>query len=386
MLEICLLGATGSIGSQVLDLIREKREQYKLVAFSFNQSIDKALEIIEEFEPKLVSCGDEKNVKKIKQAFPKVIVSYGNKGLQQVATFDCICPMVINALVGSIGLLPTMSAIERGRNVYLANKETLVIGGEIVMDRAKEMGVKIIPIDSEHSAIAQIIEKRNHDEIKKLYITASGGAFRDLKREDLIDVTVDDALKHPNWKMGPKITIDCATMMNKGFELIEAHYLFSMPMDKITAILHKESVVHSMVEFEDGSIFAQMGSSDMHLPIKYAMECPSHSASNIIKPLDILKVGALHFEELSTERYPMLQYAIDAINKGGIYPTLLNAANEAAVKLFLNRKIKFLDIESIVKKTLESEEFENFTKGPLTIAKIMSVDELVKISILSKYQ
>ena len=386
MLEICLLGATGSIGSQVLDLIREKREQYKLVAFSFNQSIDKALEIIEEFEPKLVSCGDEKNVEKIKQAFPKVIVSYGNKGLQQVATFDCICPMVINALVGSIGLLPTMSAIERGRNVYLANKETLVIGGEIVMDRAKEMGVKIIPIDSEHSAIAQIIEKRNHDEIKKLYITASGGAFRDLKREDLIDVTVDDALKHPNWKMGPKITIDCATMMNKGFELIEAHYLFSMPMDKITAILHKESVAHSMVEFEDGSIFAQMGSSDMHLPIKYAMEGPSHSASNIIKPLDILKVGALHFEELSTERYPMLQYAIDAINKGGIYPTLLNAANEAAVKLFLNRKIKFLDIESIVKKTLESEEFENFTKGPLTIAKIMSVDELVKISILSKYQ
>lgn len=386
MLEICLLGATGSIGSQVLDLIREKREQYKLVAFSFNQSIDKALEIIEEFEPKLVSCGDEKNVEKIKQAFPKVIVSYGNKGLQQVATFDCICPMVINALVGSIGLLPTMSAIERGHNVYLANKETLVIGGEIVMDRAKEMGVKIIPIDSEHSAIAQIIEKRNHDEIKKLYITASGGAFRDLKREDLIDVTVDDALKHPNWKMGPKITIDCATMMNKGFELIEAHYLFSMPMDKITAILHKESVVHSMVEFEDGSIFAQMGSSDMHLPIKYAMEGPSHSASNIIKPLDILKVGALHFEELSTERYPMLQYAIDAINKGGIYPTLLNAANEAAVKLFLNRKIKFLDIESIVKKTLESEEFENFTKGPLTIAKIMSVDELVKISILSKYQ
>ena len=375
MLEICLLGATGSIGSQVLDLIREKREQYKLVAFSFNQSIDKALEIIEEFEPKLVSCGDEKNVEKIKQTFPKVIVSYGNKGLQQVATFDCICPMVINALVGSIGLLPTMSAIERGRNVYLANKETLVIGGEIVMDRAKEMGVKIIPIDSEHSAIAQIIEKRNHDEIKKLYITASGGAFRDLKREDLIDVTVDDALKHPNWKMGPKITIDCATMMNKGFELIEAHYLFSMPMDKITAILHKESVVHSMVEFEDGSIFAQMGSSDMHLPIKYAMEGPSHSASNIIKPLDILKVGALHFEELSTERYPMLQYAIDAINKGGIYPTLLNAANEAAV-----------DIESIVKKTLESEEFENFTKGPLTIAKIMSVDELVKISILSKYQ
>lgn len=386
MLEICLLGATGSIGSQVLDLIREKREQYKLVAFSFNQSIDKALEIIEEFEPKLVSCGDEKNVEKIKQAFPKVIVSYGNKGLQQVATFDCICPMVINALVGSIGLLPTMSAIERGRNVYLANKETLVIGGEIVMDRAKEMGVKIIPIDSEHSAIAQIIEKRNHDEIKKLYITASGGAFRDLKREDLIGVTVDDALKHPNWKMGPKITIDCATMMNKGFELIEAHYLFSMPMDKITAILHKESVVHSMVEFEDGSIFAQMGSSDMHLPIKYAMEGPSHSASNIIKPLDILKVGALHFEELSTERYPMLQYAIDAINKGGIYPTLLNAANEAAVKLFLNRKIKFLDIESIVKKTLESEEFENFTNGPLTIAKIMSVDELVKISILSKYQ
>lgn len=386
MIELCLLGATGSIGCQVLDLIREKRDKYRLAAFSFGHNINKALEIVEEFEPDLVCAIEELDADRIKEKFPKVNVTFGNKGLQQVATYDCLCPKVINALVGAVGLTPTLSAIEVGRDVYLANKETLVIGGEIVMAKAKEMGVKIIPIDSEHSAIFQLLNGNNIDDVKRIIITASGGSFRDKSREELVDVTKADALNHPNWNMGAKITIDSATMMNKGFELIEAHYLFDLPMDKIGYIMHKESIIHSLVEFLDGSVFAQMATSDMRLPIKYALEYPSHSYTELVEPLDLIKVGTLHFEELSTTRFPMLGYAIDAINRGNIYPTILNAANEVAVGLFLEDKIKFLDIEKIVKEALDNPIYEKFTSGELTIPKIMSVDELVRIQILTKYR
>lgn len=386
MIELCLLGATGSIGCQVLDLIREKRDKYRLAAFSFGHNINKALEIVEEFEPDLVCAIEELDADRIKEKFPKVNVTFGNKGLQQVATYDCLCPKVINALVGAVGLTPTLSAIEVGRDVYLANKETLVIGGEIVMSKAKEMGVKIIPIDSEHSAIFQLLNGNNIDDVKRIIITASGGSFRDKSREELVDVTKADALNHPNWNMGAKITIDSATMMNKGFELIEAHYLFDLPMDKIGYIMHKESIIHSLVEFLDGSVFAQMATSDMRLPIKYALEYPSHSYTELVEPLDLVKVGTLNFEELSTTRFPMLGYAIDAINRGNIYPTILNAANEVAVGLFLEDKIKFLDIEKIVKEALDNPIYEKFTSGELTIPKIMSVDELVRIQILTKYR
>ena len=386
MIELCLLGATGSIGGQVLDLIREKRNVYRLAAFSFGHNINKALEIVEEFEPDLVCAIEEFDANVIKEKFPKVKVTFGNKGLQQVATHDCLCPKVINSLVGAVGLLPTLSAIEVGRDVYLANKETLVIGGEIVMAKAKEMGVKIIPIDSEHSAIFQLLNGNNIDDVKRIIITASGGSFRDKTREELVDVTKEDALNHPNWSMGSKITIDSATMMNKGFELIEAHYLFDLPMDKIDYIMHKESIIHSFVEFLDGSVFAQMATSDMRLPIKYALEYPSHSYTELVERLDLVKVGALHFEELSTTRFPMLGYAIEAIKRGNIYPTILNAANEVAVGLFLKDKIKFLEIENIVKEALDNPIYEKFTSGDLTIPKIMSVDELVRIQILTKYQ
>lgn len=386
MVELCLLGATGSIGSQVLDLIREKRDVYRLAAFSFGHNIEKALEIVEEFEPDLVCAVEELDAKKIKEQFPKVTVTYGNKGLQQVATHNCICPKVINALVGAVGLTPTLSAIEMGRDVLLANKETLVIGGEIVMAKAKEAGVKIIPIDSEHSAIFQLLNGYDKEDLKRIIITASGGSFREKSREELENVTKEDALNHPNWKMGAKITIDSATMMNKGFELIEAHYLFDLPMEKISYILHKESIIHSMIEFKDGSMFAQMASSDMRLPIKYALEYPSHSSTELVEKLDLVKVGCLHFAELSLERYPMLAYAIEAINKGSIYPTILNAANEVAVGLFLEGKIKFLDIEKIVKEALDNSIYEKFVNGDLTITKIMSVDELVRIQILTKYR
>jgi 1-deoxy-D-xylulose-5-phosphate reductoisomerase len=386
MLEICLLGATGSIGGQVLDLIREKRHYYKLVAFSFGHNIDLALEIVEEFEPELVCAIEEVDALKIKEAFPKVNVTFGNKGLQQVATHNCICPRVINALVGSVGLVPTLSAIEVGRDVYLANKETLVIGGEIVMAKAKEMNVNIIPIDSEHSAIYQILSGNNIDDVEKIIITASGGSFRDLTRDQLVNVTKEQALNHPNWKMGNKITIDSATMMNKGFELIEAHYLFDLPMEKIQYIMHRESIIHSLVEFKDGSVFAQLASSDMRLPIKFALEHPSHSTSTIVEKLDLLKISTLHFERLSLDRFPMLRFAIKAIKRGNIYPTILNAANEVAVGLFLEDKISFLDIERIVEEALDDTIFDKFLNGPLTIPKIMSVDELVRIHILTKYR
>ena len=386
MIELCLLGATGSIGSQVLDIIREKRDDYRLAAFSFGHNIDRALEIVEEFEPDLVCAIEELDANKIKEKFPRVNVTYGNKGLQQVATHKCICPKVINALVGAVGLTPTLSAIEIGRDVLLANKETLVIGGEIVMAKAKEMGVNIIPIDSEHSAIFQLLNGYPKEDLDRIIITASGGSFRDKTRDELENVTREDALNHPNWKMGAKITIDSATMMNKGFELIEAHYLFDLPMEQISYIMHKESIIHSMIEFKDGSVFAQMATSDMRLPIKYALEYPSHSSTEVVEKLDLVKVGALHFEELSLERYPMLGYAIDAIKRGNIYPTILNAANEVAVGLFLENKIKFLDIEKIVKETLNNPIYEKFISGDLTIPKIMSVDELVRIQILTMYR
>ena len=386
MIELCLLGATGSIGGQVLDLIREKRDYYRLAAFSFGHNINKALDIIEEFEPDLVCAVEELDAKRVKEVFPKVEVTFGNKGLQQVATHNCLCPKVINALVGSVGLTPTLSAIEVGRDVFLANKETLVIGGEIVMAKAKEMGVKIVPIDSEHSAIFQLLNGNNIEDVRRIIITASGGSFRDKTRAELENVTKEDALNHPNWSMGAKITIDSATMMNKGFELIEAHYLFDLPMDKISYIMHRESIIHSFVEFLDGSMFAQMATSDMRLPIKYALEYPNHSYTEMVERLDLLKVGSLHFEELSLERFPMLGYAIDAIKRGNIYPTILNAANEVAVGLFLEERISFLDIEKIVKEALDNPIYEKFTTGELTLPKIMSVDELVRIQILTKYR
>lgn len=381
MKNVCLLGATGSIGTQVLDLIRERNDEYNLVSMSFNTNFEKAQEIIDEFHPILV-CSYSGINDSFRLKNPNLKIVTGDEGLIKVANFDADNPIVVNSLVGSVGLLPTVKAIEDGRDVYLANKETLVIGGEIVMAKAEEYGVEIIPIDSEHSAIKQIIDGRCHDDIKRLIITASGGSFRDLKREELVNVTKEDALKHPNWHMGAKITIDSATMMNKGFELIEAHYLFNIPMEQIEPILHRESIVHSMVEFKDGSIFAQIGSSDMHLPIKYALEGPRHTASSCIEPLSLTKLSNLHFEVLDTERYPMVTYAIAAIKKGGIYPTILNAANEAAVHLFLKGEIKFLDIERIVKESLANPKYQIYTNEELTLDLILKVDKIVKEDVL----
>lgn len=380
MKNVILLGATGSIGSQTLDIIRNNPE-YSLVAFSFGHNIKKTMEIIEEFNPKVVCGVNASDIFKLKESYNNIEFVYGEIGLQQIVTYHTDNPVVVNALVGAVGLMPTACAIENGRDVYLANKETLVIGGEIIMKKAKEKNVKIIPIDSEHSAIFQLLNGNKKDEIEKLIITASGGSFRDKTKEELENVTKEEALNHPNWKMGEKITIDSATMMNKGFELIEAHYLFDLDIDKIVPIIHKESVIHSMIEFVDGSIYAQMASSDMHLPILYALENPHHVKNDLVEKIDLAKIGSLHFEEVAYEKYPLLTAAIESLKKGKLQCTILNAANEAAVKLFLEEKIKFLDIEKLVIEALNNPAFQGFNEGEISLPKIMALHELVYQSI-----
>lgn len=376
MRNVILLGATGSIGTQVLDIIRNN-ENYKLVAFSFGHNKERAREILIEFEPEMVCGVNGSDINELEDEFPKLAYVVGDLGLQTIVAYDTQNPLVINALVGAVGLMPTAVAIENGRDVLLANKETLVIGGEVIMQKAKDKGVKIIPIDSEHSAIFQLLEGKNKSDIKRLLVTASGGSFRDKTREALANVTKEDALNHPNWKMGQKITIDSATMMNKGFELIEAHYLFNIDIEKIIPIMHRESIVHSMIEFNDGAIFAQMGTADMRLPIQYAMEYPRHLSHECFESLDLVKVGTLHFEEVSFERYPLVKCAIDSLQKGKLQCTILNAANEAAVKLFLEEKIKFLEIENIIINALNNPKYQKFNEGDVSIPKIMVLHEMV---------
>ena len=374
--NIILLGGTGSIGTQVLEIIKNDIN-YNLYGFSFGDNIVKAKEIIDEFKPKVVCCKNAKDVIVLSDLYKDIEFLSGDAGLQQLASIKVDNKIFINALVGAVGLVPTMAAIENGNDVLLANKETLVIAGSLVTKRAFEKNVKIIPIDSEHSAIFQLLNEQNKKDIKNLIITASGGAFRDLNREQLSNVKKEDALNHPNWKMGQKITIDCATMMNKGFELIEAYHLFNINIDNIIPIIHRQSIIHSMVEFKDGVIFAQMGVSDMRVPIKYALDYPNHTSHELFQTLDLTKIKTLNFEEVSFDRYPLVKCAIEAVKKGGINTTILNAANEAAVKLFLEDKIEFLEIEKIIVETLENQKYQVFNNGELTISKILMVNEMV---------
>lgn len=371
-MNIILLGASGSIGTQVLDIIREFKNDFKLISFSVGKSVDKAKKIIEEFKPKMVCVKNEDDMKLLKNMYKDISFTYGDNGLLDIIDFD---GLVVNALVGSVGLKPTVKALETKHDLALANKETLVMAGDIVMPLAKKNHCKVLPIDSEHSAIYQCL--KNEKDVKRLIITASGGSFRDKKREELINVTVSDALKHPNWSMGHKITIDSATMMNKGFEVIEAHHLFDIPYNRIDTVLHKESIVHSMVEFNDSSILAQMGTPDMRMPILHALSYGKRLNYN--SRLNLIG-KQLTFNELSKNRYPCLDYAYKAGVAGGIMPAVLNAANEAAVMLFLDNKIKFLQIEEIVK-----EELDNAVNFIPTLDDIIKLDFEIKERINKKY-
>ncbi|MBU5341089.1 1-deoxy-D-xylulose-5-phosphate reductoisomerase [Caldifermentibacillus hisashii] len=353
MKGISLLGATGSIGTQTIDIIRSNRDQFELVAIAVGKNLELTREIINEFHPKLVSVQNQADAAILQREFAGISkILSGDEGLIEVAVHPD-ANLFVNAILGSVGLVPTLNAIEAGKTIALANKETLVTAGHIVMARARDRKVPVLPVDSEHSAIFQCLQGERQKNIERLIITASGGSFRDNTREQLLDVTIEDALHHPNWSMGAKITIDSATMMNKGLEVIEAHWLFDQPYDKIDVLLHRESTVHSMVEFHDGSIIAQLGSPDMRIPIQYALTYPERTPTNAAR-LDLTELGTLHFQKMDFNRYRCLRFAYEAGRRGGTLPVVLNAANEVCVQAFLNGKIKFLEIEDVIEWALEN--------------------------------
>ncbi|WP_210618295.1 1-deoxy-D-xylulose-5-phosphate reductoisomerase [Mammaliicoccus lentus] len=352
MKNIAILGASGSIGQQALDVIREHATDFNLVAFSVGKNIAYAQNIINEFKPDIVSVQYEEDIEKLSHLNVEIV--HGDKGLLAVSTYHKT-DLLLNSILGSIGLKPTMAAIEAGIDIALANKETLVVAGELVMNKAKEKNVKILPVDSEHSAIFQCLHGENNQNINKLIITASGGSFRDLTRDELKNVTLEDALNHPNWSMGQKITIDSATMMNKGLEVIEAKWLFDLNIDQIETILHKESIIHSMVEFNDSSIIAQLGTPDMRTPIQYAFTYPERAPRDAER-LNLSQIGQLNFKEMDFNRFKCIKLAYKALSIGGTMPVVLNAVNEVAVGKFLNKEISFLDIERMIEKEMKEHQ------------------------------
>ena len=351
MKKIAILGSTGSIGTQTLDVVRANKD-IQVLGISAGRNILKLEEQVREFHPRLVAVWDEQAAKdlQIRIADLPVEVVSGMDGLLQLARMD-ETDILVTAVVGMIGIRPTMEAICAGKDIALANKETLVTAGHLIMPLAKEKGVQILPVDSEHSAIFQAIHGENKKEIHKLLITASGGPFRGRKREDLQQVTVADTLKHPNWVMGQKITVDSATLVNKGLEVMEARWLFDMDLDHIQVVVQPQSIVHSMVEFKDGAVMAQLGTPDMRLPIQYALYYPERRYLDGER-LDFHKLRQIIFEEPDMDTFLGLPMAIQAAQAGGSMPTVFNAANELAVKLFLQEKIRFLDIYQIIGQSM----------------------------------
>lgn len=351
MKKISILGVTGSIGTQTLNIIQNNEERFQLVAMSAGHNIPLVEQTIERFQPKLVSVMEEADAERLRVRYPNTSFVSGAIGLKEVATYES--DLLITAVVGSVGLEPTLAAIEARIPIALANKETLVAAGHIVMKRAKELGVPIIPVDSEHSALFQAMNGENPKTIHRLIITASGGSFRHLTRDELANVTVEQALAHPNWAMGNKLTIDSATMMNKGLEVIEAHHLFNLPFDQIDCVMHRESIIHSIVEFCDTSMIAQLGSPDMRVPIQYAMTYPDRISMQEPKPLDLVALGQMNFETLDLNRFKALALAYEAGRTGGSLPTVMNAANEVAVAAFMEGRISFLQIDEMVERSME---------------------------------
>lgn len=355
MKKISILGSTGSIGTQTLDIVRINNDA-EVVALSAHKNIDLLEKQIREFNPKVVAIWEEADAKilsdKVKDL--DVRVCFGMDGLIEVASV-CDADIVVTAVVGMIGIEPTIAAIKANKDIALANKETLVCAGHIIMPLAKDMGINIYPVDSEHSAIFQCLDKNNP--IKKILLTASGGPFRGFSKEELENVTLEDALKHPNWSMGKKITIDSATMINKGLEIIEASHLFDVDIDDIEVVIQKESIIHSMVEFKDNGILAQLGTPDMKLPISYAIFFPERRYISEER-VDFSKLATLNFSKPDLDVFEGLKMAISAGKKGGSAPTVLNAANEWAVDKFLNKKIGFTDIARLIGLAIENHQFK----------------------------
>ncbi|SLJ97527.1 MULTISPECIES: 1-deoxy-D-xylulose-5-phosphate reductoisomerase [unclassified Paenibacillus] len=353
MKKIAILGSTGSIGTQTLDVVDMHPERFQVEGLAAGSNIELLIEQAKRYRPQKVSVGSKELAETVAPHLPvETQLFYGKEGLVEVAA-GTDADTVVTAVMGSVGLESTLAAIDAGKQIGLANKETLITAGHIVTARAAAKGVPILPVDSEHSAIFQCLNGEPRERVMGITLTASGGSFRDLTREQLKEVTVEDALKHPNWSMGSKITIDSATMVNKGLEVIEAHWLFGLSYDQIDVLLHPESIIHSYVEFNDTSIIAQLGNPDMRVPIQYALTYPDRLPSPSQR-LSLTQVGKLHFREMDMERFPCLRMAYECGKMGGTATTAFNAANEVAVARFLRKEISFLKIEDIIASVLEA--------------------------------
>ncbi|MFN2355313.1 MAG: 1-deoxy-D-xylulose-5-phosphate reductoisomerase [Desulfopila sp.] len=354
MKKISILGSTGSIGVNVLNVVRQFPKKFSVVGLAAGKNIEAIKHQVEEFDPGLVSVYDAEHAALLEKMLPRGYHSrivYGNSGNEQVAALQQ-ADFTVSAIVGGAGLLPTLAAIESGKDVGLANKETLVMAGKIVMDRVRHNAVNLFPVDSEHSAIFQALEGGRRQDVDKIILTASGGPFRTKTLEELHSVTPEQALAHPNWSMGRKISIDSATLMNKGLEVIEARWLFDMNIDSIEVVVHPQSIVHSLVEFLDGSVLAQLGIPDMRIPIAYALSYPERMELKLHR-LELSQCANLEFEDPDFIRFPALRLAFEALQNGGVSPAVLNGANEIAVEAFLNNDISFTRIAEIVEECLK---------------------------------
>lgn len=381
MKNITILGSTGSIGTNALEVIRQKKDEFNVVALSGHTNYKLVMEQIKEFNPKYVSIGTEEGFEAIKKEFPEVELFFGREGLKKLGELE-ETDIILTAVSGVIGIEATVEAIKKGKRIALANKETMVAGGAYINKLLKEYPeAEIIPVDSEHSALFQSLSAGRREDVKNLIITASGGSFRGKKRDELKEIIVSEALKHPKWSMGKKITIDSSTLVNKGLEVIEAHELFGIDYDRIKVAVHPQSIVHSLVEYKDNAMVAQLGATDMKLPIQLAFTYPEREESTALEKLDLMKAGNLTFEEPDMETFKGLPLAYRAGKTGGTMPVVFNAANEVAVELFMKEKIKFLEIYDVIEKAMDNHmpvEIEN-------LEIILKVDEETRKWVYENY-
>jgi 1-deoxy-D-xylulose-5-phosphate reductoisomerase len=383
---LSLLGSTGSIGTQTLDIAAQYPDQFRIVGLAAGRNVELLAQQVRQFQPLMVALSDADKLPELKSAIadvsPQPAILAGQEGVIEVA--QCAeADVVVTGIVGCAGLLPTIAAIKAGKDIALANKETLIAGAPVVLPLVKQYGVKLLPADSEHSAIFQCLQGVPPGGLRRILLTASGGSFRDLPVEKLAQVTIADALKHPNWTMGRKITIDSATLMNKGLEVIEAHYLFDVDYDQIAIVIHPQSIIHSLIELEDTSVLAQLGWADMRLPLLYALSYPDRVATNW-EPLDLVKIGSLTFREPDHEKYPCMQLAYAAGRAGGCLPAVLNAANEQAVALFLDEKVRFLDIPRLIEQACDRYQPQN--RATPNLEDILAADTWARQDVLTASQ
>ena len=380
---LSLLGSTGSIGTQTLDIVAQYPDQFRVVGLAAGRNVALMVQQIRQFKPAIVAISDETKLPELQAAIadldPQPTLLAGESGIVEVARYN-EAEAVVTGIVGCAGLLPTLAAIEAGKDIALANKETLIAGGPVVMPLVEKHGVKLLPADSEHSAIFQCLQGVPKAGLRRILLTASGGAFRDWPVEKLPQVTVADALKHPNWSMGRKITVDSATLMNKGLEVIEAHYLFGMDYDGIDIVIHPQSIIHSLIELQDTSMLAQLGWPDMRLPLLYALSWPERIYTDW-ESLDLVKAGNLTLKQPDHEKYPCMKLAYAAGREGGSMPAVLNAANEQAVALFLDEEISFLDIPRLIEATCDRHQTDNCTTPSLD--DILAADRWARQAVLT---